>query len=69
MGVLWIVFPALVLLSLLAIAGGTSDCDILLAFKGSFTNGQTVLADWRGTDPCGDKWTGVSCAQNRVTSM
>ena len=69
MGASWAVFPALMLLSMLACASSTSDADILLAFKGNFSNGHTVLADWTGADPCGGKWTGVSCAQGRVTSM
>ena len=37
--------------------------DALLALKGGFNNGNTVLNDWSSdTDPCdGDGWTGITC--------
>ena len=46
-----------------------SDEFLLLAFKDTFANGASVLADWRpGTDHC--KWQGTSCdAAGRVTKM
>jgi hypothetical protein len=40
--------------------GNSSEAELLLAFKGSFANGDAVLNGWvPGTDPCA--WTGISC--------
>ena len=29
----------------------------------------TKPSNWVGNDPCGDKWVGILCIQDRVTSM
>jgi hypothetical protein len=29
----------------------------------------TKPSNWVGNDPCGDKWVGIICTQDRVTSM
>lgn len=35
----------------------------------SWDNAKSKLSEWVGNDPCGEKWPGVYCTQNRVTSM
>lgn len=51
-------------------AAAKSDAELLLAFKASFSNGGTVLADWTaGGNPCVG-WYGVSCSSGgRVTDL
>ena len=51
-------------------SGNNTDAELLLAFKASYTNGDTVLADWQqGTNPCSG-WTGVLCDNNgRVAEL
>jgi hypothetical protein len=26
-------------------------------------------SNWNGIDPCGDKWIGITCTGDRITSM
>ena len=60
----------LVLLTLGTAAAAASDAELLLAFKATFSNGDEVLSDWQnGTDPCSDKWTGITCEGRAVTVM
>lgn len=35
----------------------------LLAFRASFDNGETLLANWTGINPCA--WSGIGCNDNR----
>lgn len=46
-----------------------TDAQLLLAFKESFDDSETVLGDWvEGTEPC--SWWGVGCdAAGRVIEM
>lgn len=56
----------LVLLFATAPAPGqaVTDAQLLLHLKASFSNAADLLPDWKeGTDPCGDKWTGVVCTR------
>lgn len=46
-----------------------TDAQLLLWFKGNFTNGVEGLPDWQpGTDPC-DGWAGVVCTAGHVTEL
>ena len=39
-----------------------ADCQLLLDFKSTFTNGGTALASWSGTACCEEPWwLGVEC--------
>lgn len=48
-------------------AGDLPDCTpsgdiaLLQAFKDSFTNGNSVLSDWVGNNPCTRNYMGVYC--------
>ena len=58
---------ALLLLPLACGAQGSAeaaaDAELLLEFKASFVNGDSVLASWQnGSDPCGGQWVGVNCS-------
>ena len=50
-----------------------SDASLLLAFKASLENGDSVLPDWRaGTDPCwSPRWSNIECdpGTRRVTEL
>lgn len=46
-----------------------SDAELLLAFKAQWSNGDTVLSSWSGTDPCSGTWTRITCRNNSVTAM
>jgi hypothetical protein len=62
----------LALLPCLCRAASEADIDLLMAFKETFENGDTVLASWNGTDPCvgkGDQWRGVSCMESSIFAM
>jgi hypothetical protein len=60
---------------------GTSDRELLLAFKRSFANGDSVLSSWGGDQPCaafdadgGSSWQGILCdstagGTSRVVAM
>ncbi len=39
----------------------STDADLLLDFKATFTNGDTLLKSWNGSDPCSGQWAGVEC--------
>ncbi|XP_015697764.1 leucine-rich repeat receptor protein kinase HPCA1-like [Oryza brachyantha] len=45
------------------------DTSALKGIAASWDNAMSKLSDWVGNDPCGQKWPGVSCIQNRVTSI
>jgi len=52
--------------------GASTDADLLLRFKASFSNGGhgQVLGSWKsGTDPC--TWKGIGCSEgpHHVTTM
>ena len=48
----------------------STDADLLLYFKHSFTNGAVRLPSWReGSDPCGGGWAGVACSGGRVVNL
>jgi hypothetical protein len=52
----------LVLASLLPTwARPATDAELLLAFKATFDNGDSVLPSWTGTEPCGGQWAGIIC--------
>ena len=58
--VVWLAAPAL----------GQSDAQLLLTFKSTFINGESVLSNWTGaSDPCGGGWRGVTCDGGRPTEM
>lgn len=40
-----------------------TDAQLLLAFRGNFTNGKTLLKSWKGTNPC--TWQGITCNNNK----
>lgn len=58
----------LALTCLAPVALAATDVELLQAFRASFTNGETALADWVGEDPCnfGFGYSGVSCNNNRA---
>ena len=41
---------------------------LLLAFKASFSNGNTLLASWTGADPCAG-WRGVVCKSGSIVRI
>ncbi|KAF0895247.1 hypothetical protein E2562_008578 [Oryza meyeriana var. granulata] len=45
------------------------DTSALNGIAASWDNTKSKLSDWVGNDPCGEKWSGVYCTQNRVTSI
>lgn len=50
--------------------GSSTDAQLLLDFRRSFSNGDVVLEDWVGDDPCGKGWIGVTCNERgTVTDM
>lgn len=66
----------LLLLALLLLAAvpapsqAKTDAELLLDLKTSFTNGETQLSDWQvTTDPCDNKWLGVTCTNGQVTKL
>lgn len=49
---------------------GQSDVQLLLDFKSTFSNGDSVLSSWTdGSDPCGGSWQGVTCVGGRPSEM
>ncbi len=55
---------------LTAASNTTTDLSLLLAFKKSFENGDSVMSDWTGSTPCaGQGWTGVKCEAGHVISV
>lgn len=70
----WLAARALVLLALLpaAVIGQSStNVDLLLAFKKTFSNGDSVLSSWGSTpEPCDGTWLGLQCSSyGDVTGM
>ncbi|KAC9417441.1 hypothetical protein E3N88_45870 [Mikania micrantha] len=47
-------------------SGQNQDIVILQALKDSWQN---TPPSWIGSDPCGDKWDGITCTDSRVTSI
>ena len=53
-------------------AANSSDAELLLAMKATFSNGAEVLSSWKpGTDTCGFSpiWEGVLCSGGSVTDL
>lgn len=42
---------------------------LLLDFRASLSNGETVLTSWNGTDPCQEAWEGVTCDGGEVVHL
>jgi hypothetical protein len=57
--------PALVLLLAARALATPTDAELLLAFKDSFANGNTLLKDWVGEDPCESNWAYITCRGGR----
>lgn len=58
--VVWLAAPAL----------SQSDAQLLINFKSTFSNGESVLSNWiDATDPCSGSWTGVMCDGGRPSHM
>uniref|UniRef100_A0A0D9XQS7 non-specific serine/threonine protein kinase n=1 Tax=Leersia perrieri TaxID=77586 RepID=A0A0D9XQS7_9ORYZ len=66
-----LLFLIIVLDDALVISGDTDplDTSALKGIAASWDNAKSKLPDWAGNDPCGEKWSGVYCTQNRVTSI
>nr|AAX92929.1 At5g49760 [Oryza sativa Japonica Group]ABA92396.1 Protein kinase domain containing protein, expressed [Oryza sativa Japonica Group] len=66
-----LVFLIIVLDHALIISADTDpqDTSALNGIAASWDNAKSKLSEWVGNDPCGEKWPGVYCTQNRVTSI
>jgi len=64
---LWLIlFSCLVQASVVLADTNTQDTAGLTGIAASWN---TKPSNWVGNDPCGDKWVGISCIQDRVTSI
>lgn len=65
----WLLLLLVALVAPQASSAQPTDAELLLWFKGNFTNGTEALPSWQpGTDPC-TGWTGVTCTDGRVTLL
>ncbi|KAK1628387.1 hypothetical protein QYE76_002702 [Lolium multiflorum] len=61
-----ILFSVLVQASVILADTNTQDTSGLTGIAASWN---TKPSNWVGNDPCGDKWVGIICTQDRVTSI
>ncbi|KAL5205791.1 hypothetical protein ABZP36_034000 [Zizania latifolia] len=64
----WVIFLFSVLLQALVILADTNVQDTS-GLSGIAANWDPRPSNWVGNDPCGDKWVGIICTGNRVTSI
>lgn len=50
-------------------ASNLTEAEMLQAFRASFTNGEEVLSDWVGDDPCNAGYSQVYCKDGHVSEM
>ncbi|CAD6342379.1 unnamed protein product [Miscanthus lutarioriparius] len=64
----WLVFSFGFLAQALVILADTNTQDTA-GLNGIKDSWNKLPSNWMGTDPCGDKWIGITCTGNRVTGI
>ncbi|KAH9574042.1 hypothetical protein CY35_01G034100 [Sphagnum magellanicum] len=69
MKILLLLLSFMMLLSMTAMAISDSvDTSALMAFKNGIIDRSNKLSNWQGNDPCGDKWSGVTCGSTNSST-
>ncbi|TVU51398.1 hypothetical protein EJB05_02827 [Eragrostis curvula] len=64
----WLVFLLCVLMQSIVISADT-DAGDAAGLSGIADSWNKRPSNWKGIDPCGDKWTGVTCNGSRIISI
>uniref|UniRef100_A0A0E0BQE7 non-specific serine/threonine protein kinase n=1 Tax=Oryza glumipatula TaxID=40148 RepID=A0A0E0BQE7_9ORYZ len=65
----WIIIFLLIVLVQVFVASADTNAQDTSGLKGIAGSWDSAPSNWAGNDPCGDKWIGIICTGNRVTSM
>uniref|UniRef100_A0A0E0BY38 Serine-threonine/tyrosine-protein kinase catalytic domain-containing protein n=1 Tax=Oryza meridionalis TaxID=40149 RepID=A0A0E0BY38_9ORYZ len=65
----WIIIFLLIVLVQVFVASADTNAQDTSGLKGIAGSWDSAPSNWAGNDPCGDKWIGIICTGNRVTSI